>query len=505
MKINIKILSVSLLCFALIACDDFLDEKPYSELTEENLGLVLEEGDSIKYKTAVQAESALGGVYSHFKNEFWSLDHYIINENQTDNAYSGEPNENRFQIDEYRIKINNENVTRSWGALYKQIGDANSIITWVPMIPDSEFTGNRKKEIVAEAMFVRALCHFYLIRIYGNVPLVVKDIPEINMGNIDEIYPLLFPEQATPEQVYAQIVADLEYATENASGYSAYKFKATKAVANLLLAEVYATKDGHLATDWNKVKQYASAVVNDSQYGLLNNFDDLFTAEGEGNGGLSSNNLTNENSRESLFEVDYTSWDAGGNWAAQMFIGLGWKKFNTPSKDLVKAFDKEGDAIRKDVSIMFADVTGAWSDKFWASTTYPFCYKLRSEEKGNIILYRFSEAILLLADAENELGNLSTAKSLVDRVRNRVSLPGTTAGSKEAMRLAIENEHRLEFAFEGKRWFDLKRRGRFVQVMKSSTDHQRSYAAALADYMQIWPIPHDEMQANESLIQNPGY
>lgn len=506
MKKNILyIFNISLLSLGLVACNDFLDEKPFSDLTEENLGLELQEGDSVKYKTADQAEAGLGGAYSFYKSQYWQLDQYIINEGQSDNAYAGEPNENRYQIDEFRVKINNENATRIWGDLYKHIGTANALITWVPKIPDATFSESRKKEIVAEASFMRALAHFNLIRIYGNIPLVIKDIPEINLSNIDEMYPLLFPEQSSSQIVYEQIIKDLEYAIENAPSYSDYKFKVTKAVANLVLAEVYATKDATANIDWNKVKQYSSAVVNNPKYELMENYDDLFSAEGEGNGGLSTNNLRFENSKESLFEVDYSSWENTGNWGAQMLIGKGWKKFNTPSKDIVKAFNTEGDVIRRDASIMVSDVTGAWSDKFWPVVDYPFCYKLRSEEKGNIILYRLAEAILLQAEAENELGNLDGAKKLLNRVRNRVSLPNTTANTKDAVRLAIEKEHRLEFAFEGKRWYDLKRRGRFIQVMQSCTDHQRVYASSLTPDRLIWPIPHSEMQANESLIQNPGY
>ena len=127
-------------------------------------------------------------------------------------------------------------------------------------------------------------------------------------------------------------------------------------------------------------------------------------------------------------------------------------------------------------------------------------------EKGNIILFRLPEAILLLAEAENELGNLTVAKNLVNQIRTRVSLPGTLASNKDEMRLAIENEYRLEFAFEGKRWFDLKRRGRAIQVMKSCSDHQRNYAINnLNENKLLWPIPHKGIQANDNLKQNAGY
>lgn len=130
---------------------------------------------------------------------------------------------------------------------------------------------------------------------------------------------------------------------------------------------------------------------------------------------------------------------------------------------------------------------------------------MRAQEAANIIIYRYAEAILLLADAENEMGNISAAQKLVNQIRSRVNLPNTKANSKEELRLAIENEYRLEFAFEGKRWLDLKRRNRFIQVMKSCSDHQSDYGYRLNEQKLIWPIPQSELELNENLKQNPGY
>lgn len=172
---------------------------------------------------------------------------------------------------------------------------------------------------------------------------------------------------------------------------------------------------------------------------------------------------------------------------------------------MYKAFTSAGDVVRRDASIMFGDVTGKWTDKYWPSNKYPYCYKLRSQEAGNIVIFRLPEAILLLAEAENELGNIGEAKNLVNKIRKRVDLADTPANTKDAMRLAIENENRFEFAFEGKRWMDLKRRGRFIQVMRSASDHQNAYASRLNENKLVWPIPQSELDLNVNLVQNPGY
>lgn len=508
MKYIVKHIIFGLFAVLLIwSCDSFLDEKPYSDITNENLGINEGEGDDEpKYTTAEQAEQLVSAMYNTFYNEYWQLDTYVLNDAQSDNAYSGEDNPNRYQIDEFRVENTNQNATRDWRYLYEHIAQTNAILTWVPLIKDQALTEARKNEILGEAAFVRALNYFNLVRIYKNVPLITQDIPEVNNENLEEVYPLLYPPQVEPEVLYAQVIEDLEFALGKVTDYSSFKFKVSKALVNLLLAEVYATKDGYANADWAKVKQYAEAVVSDNRYALMENFDDLFAINGTPpENELPPADLRNEHCKESIFELDCNPSPLPGNWAASMFYGIDWKKFNTPSQDLYRAYTNAGDQIRLNSSFKFSDVTGKWTDKYWPSNNFPYCYKMRARESANIMIYRLPEAILLLADAENELGNISGAQTQLNKIRNRVGLPNTTANTKEAMRLAIENEHRMEFAFEGKRWFDLLRRGRAIEVMKSCSDHQKEYAVRLNENYIIWPIPQGEIDLNDNLVQNLGY
>ena len=197
------------------------------------------------------------------------------------------------------------------------------------------------------------------------------------------------------------------------------------------------------------------------------------------------------------------------NWGTQMFRGLDWKKFNIPSNDLVKAFDDEGDAIRKNSSIIFEDVTGKWSDAHWPQNNYPFLNKYRhfvSPSDQNYIFLRLADIILLKAEALNELGDTPGAGDLVDQIRDRVDLPPTTADTYDEMRLAIEKERRLELAFEGHRWFDLKRTGRAIEVINAVEDGNGvSLGYNLTPERLIWPVPQSELDKNVNLSQNPGY
>jgi hypothetical protein len=192
-----------------------------------------------------------------------------------------------------------------------------------------------------------------------------------------------------------------------------------------------------------------------------------------------------------------------------MFRGTDWKKFNIPSNDLVQAFDDEQDLIRKNSSVIFEDVTGIWSDGHWPADYYPFLNKYRNFIEGNdqnYIFIRLADILLLKAEALNELGDVQGAADLVNLIRSRVNLPNTTVANYDDMRLAIEKERRLELAFEGHRWFDLKRTGRAISVMNNAKDAGGvSLGYNLTQNRLIWPIPQGELDKNAQLTQNEGY
>ncbi|HAL65141.1 MAG TPA: RagB/SusD family nutrient uptake outer membrane protein, partial [Bacteroidales bacterium] len=271
-----------------------------------------------------------------------------------------------------------------------------------------------------------------------------------------------------------------------------HKGYATKGAVYTLLAKVYATIEPH---DYNKVKLYCDSVMA-LGYSLMPQYDQLW-------------DNSQENCAESIFEINYNGGVSDGNWGAKMFRGLDWKKFNIPSNDLVKTFEQEGDMIRFNSSIVWEDVSGHWTDQHWPQVHYPFINKWRNYTEGsdqNYIIYRLADVILLKAEALNELGDVSGAANLVNQIRARVNLPETPANDQASMRLAIEKERRLELAFEGHRWYDLKRTGRAIEVInnvKGENDIPLGYQ--LTENRLLWPIPQAELDKNSKLTQNPGY
>jgi hypothetical protein len=216
-------------------------------------------------------------------------------------------------------------------------------------------------------------------------------------------------------------------------------------------------------------------------------------------------------------EIQYTG-GAEANYGPQLLLppyvsGDTWRKFVTPSKDLVKAFDSEKDTVRKNASILFENVS--WTDEYWAigGGSVPFAYKWKSANgwasTNRQYLFRLGDIILLKAEALNALSRTPEAATELNKVRTRVKLPATTATTKEAMQLAIEKERRLELAQEGQRWDDLRRYNRAEAVMNGLQEidlrnNQRVDYNMTKD-KELMPIPQQERDRNKQLSQNQGY
>lgn len=482
----LPILALAALVFG--SCEKFLELEPESQ----GIAINNTSSDSIFFKSASEAEAALAGVYRDFKNEYFELDYFVNGDGQSDDAYAGADNPANFQIDDYKLDATNSNVSRDWRYLYASIGKCNTVINNVRAVNDPAMTADRKEEIVGEASFIRAFMYFQAVQLWGDVPLQLKEVKTISAATLEEIYPQIFPARAPQAEVYAQIILDLETALAKVPATAANKGYATKGTVNAVLAKVYATR---APQDWAKVKQYCDAVIAGG-YTLMPNYDDLW-------------NSANENTAESIFEINYDGGTTDGNWGTKMFRGLDWKKFNIPSNDLLAAYELEGDNKRKNANVIFADVSGKWSDAHWPQTMYPFVNKWRNFQEGsnqNYIFIRLADIILLKAEALNELGDPAGAATLVNQIRARVSLSPTLATSQAEMRIAIERERRLELAFEGHRWYDLKRTGRAIEVMNNAKGvNGASLGYNLTPERLVWPIPQAELDKNISLRQNPGY
>lgn len=479
MKINkaIYYLFGASVLFTAVSCNDFLDTEP---ITEQGVSIIN------PLKTAGDAENRMNTIYSAFGNEYWQLDYFMNGDAQTDISYAGADNIQSFQQDEYRIIATNSNVDRDWKYLYGFINDCNMILNYVDEINDPALTTARKAEMKAEASIMRAMYYFHAVQLWGDIPLVTKAVIGVNAGNFDEVYSQVYPARKSVQEAYDMILTDLESAVANAPAGSE-KYRANKNLAYGLLAKVNASKPN---PDWAKVKQYAS---NISGVSLLPVYDNLFDGNHEANA-------------ESIFEAD---GNAGSVWAwgTSMFFGTDWKKFNVPSNDVVKSFDDEGDSQRKKASVKFSPV--AWSDNYWPSNNYPFMYKMRKTDgTQNFYILRYADIILMQAEAAVRTGDFTGAAGYVNQIRSRVGLAPVSISSETDGIGKVLKERKLELAFEGVRWFDLKRTGTAISILSQQKDGNGNilpYAGNLNTNRLLWPIPQGQRDNNQNLTQNPGY
>jgi len=447
---------------------DFLEKTPFNQVT----------GD-VAFVDAAGAEKLIQGVYDGMYNDYNIWDFMTNGDVTADNAYAGGDNQANIQIDLFTATSTNGNVGRDWGSLYSDIKNANEVLENVPNIKDDALdAGGRRNQILGEARGIRAYAYFNLVRLFGAVPLILK-----TPATLEETQ----TPKATLDVLYAQIISDLEFALANARTSGPNKGTFTKGAANAILAKVYATKQ---APDWAKVSQYCDAVIGGG-YSLFGNFSGLF-------------DVANENNSEAIWEMQFDGYSGlHGNWMPGVITGTGWKRFNTPSNDLVKAFDDEGDLIRKNASITFKNVaTEGWTDVYWSKSNYPFINKYRADDKSDSYIIRLADILLLKAEAVNEISasGWSQSKPLVDQIRRRVNLGGTPANDQATMRLAIEKERRLELAFEGHRWFDLVRTNRAVAVMNAQKDGSgNSLNYNVTEAKLLFPIPQAEIDRNPSV------
>jgi len=474
-RFNKYIMPILLVAIGLMfnQCDkDFLETLPVSSISVESY-----------FKTAADAENALVGCYNGIAGQIWNLS--VVLQVTSDNNYAGGDNPENFRFDNMIREAPGEYCTNAWNAHYETINRCNNILKFVPEIDDSKLdVGNRRAIIQGEATFLRAFAYFNLVRIWGDVPLTTTptmslDPAEINLS------------RSSVDAVYTQIIADLENSINlllPANDPSQQAGRATKGAARALLAQVYATI---ASPDWNQVLTYCNAVIDHDGYQLLADYDHLFDGD-------------HYNNSESIFEFQYQQPNAAQFayqlWASPSRSGDSWRKFNTPSEDLIQAFDDEGDVIRKNSSIYYEDVGQYWVDPDYG-TIVPFMNKWRHpsgwSSEDNWYVIRLAETYLLRAEAENELGNMPGALADLQVIRDRVNLPAKSLSTKEEVSEAILLERRLELAFEFYRWFDLLRAGIAIQTMQAL-----GYTHA-DEYDVLFPIPQDERNRNPNLTQNP--
>lgn len=283
-------------------------------------------------------------------------------------------------------------------------------------------------------------------------------------------------------------------------------------MARCLLAKIYAEKP---LRDYSKVITYVDRIQADG-IDLVDDFSLLFGIDGIPHYDETKTATPKQlNTRESILEGQFPV--GSGNWCTWMYgrdlsnwdNSFTWAKWITPSRDLIAAYQREGDTKRFNETVVYYECT--WSN-YYPSDNYPFMYKCRSAY-SSIIKYRFADVLLLKAEAliMGDNPDLAAAADIIDRIRLRAGiskLPASVRGNKDAMLDALLHERRLELAFEGQRWFDLVRLDKVEEVMNAvyaKDSGRKAQRNIFNENSYRLPIPQGAIDANDNLVQNPGY
>jgi starch-binding outer membrane protein, SusD/RagB family len=367
------------------------------------------------------------------------------------------------QINNNSILADNVIVEGIWASIYNGLNRINNVIVQVPTAEG--MTAQQKDRALAELYFLRALHHFDLVRLFGDVPIrtepVFADEEDLNV-----------PRRPVAE-VLNLVHADLDFAVDHLSD-EIIRGRAARPAAQALKARVslhhYALsgQPAHL----NAAKTYATAVINHPNLQLETNYAVLFSGE---------------SSRESIFEVEFNEQDR--NRYAEYFFhtSMSGRYEFAPTQAFVDSFAP--DDIRKDVIIGMA-----------AGNLYANKYNDIVAGTDNAYVFRLAEMYLIRAEAETLLeGSGADIRRDIDAIRVRAGLTPTTISDNNypAFRLEIESQRMKEFAFEGHRWFDLVRTNRAQEVLENVNSADQT----------LFPIPLTEILANDNpgMVQNPGY
>lgn len=500
-----KIYTILALASLIVLSSCELNLYPETGYSEGNVKVDDEAGES-QYSTREDMKGLRDAMYSSWTKDIQEkgyLDWLVYAECRADNAYGGNPGTGELMaIEANKQDGENKNVVRDWDWYQGQVSNCNNIICNIDRIKEADptMTDKEYREWKSEAYCWRAWNLFQMSYIWGDIPLVNTIPPAITAENIEEVYDEYFPGRTPIADIYAQIISELEYACENAPDTDpANKHLFTKAFAHGMLARIYAEAT---ARDWSKVAQHCAAVEG-MGYKLVDDYAQMWAYDEVD---------AVRNTSESIFEITWSK--SNGNWVWMMFHrnaynpddSYSWIKWITPSRDLIAAYDAEGDTERKNACIVYDEAI--WSN-YYPGDAYAFMHKVPTNA-SSIILMRLGEIYLLHAEALAMTGDLAGATEYVNKVRTRAGIKTIAVpSSQEAMIDAILKERRLELAFEGFRFFDLLRHGfERTKAIHDAMPQQDSYwqpRFPLTEETVFMPIPQTALDNNPSLVQNPGY
>lgn len=452
-------------------------------------GLVVDE----YWKTKEDVEATLMGAYQKFAEQDENL--FFYGELRGDMLLAA----NYAPYNQRQIMSSNIFSTNSmcnWSNFYQIINYSNNVVRYAPDVleVDNTFTEFQMINYQSEAIFLRSLAYFYLVRIFGDVPYLEQ--PTVD-DNVDFYIPkvsgdsILMLVKKDLERIESTVTTDYPTLQED-------RGRVTKGAVNALLADI-----ALWLFEYEDVIKYVENVEALDKYYLMTS-PKWFEMYNPGN------------SLESIFEFQF---DGIGQNNTMYDVCQQWLLY-TASERAVEILDplesKEGVRGKGSISI---ENTGYKIFKYIGAAADQKSLRSSAEARaGNYIIYRLADLKLMKAEALSQMDRYAEAEQLVNDIRIRARMePISISDSRIDFEDAIMDERAVEFAFEGKRYFDLMRLGRrnnferkndFIEVIiQQAPSTQKLVLASKLSNPLGWylPIYENELEKNENLVQNPYY
>ncbi|MFC3157315.1 Starch-binding associating with outer membrane [Chryseobacterium arachidis] len=465
-KILITIFSLSVLA----SCSsDLLDVNPEAQKVSSQF-----------YTNSSEIEQGIVSVYGALQyTGQYQLGMPALGELPSDNTYDEVPANDAFtygELDFFTIQPNNSLIASTWKDNYIGIQQANIILARIGNIPD--MTDALKNTRIGEMRFLRAMMYFNLVRVYGDVPLVLKETTNVNE---------YFGQPRTPlAEVYAAIETDLKAAIGLLPNTITQKGRVTKGAALGILGKVLLTQ-----------KKYTESLtylnlVEPLGYQLLTDVNKIF-------------DVTNKNNAEIIFDVQFASGLNGnseGSTAFQMFSPSGSvsgaKGHNLPTKEVYNLYST-GDTRRS--AYIGLTPNGIPFSKKLVKTSNTI-----ADGGSNFVVLRLADVFLMMAECFTEQNDFVNANLYLNKIKTRAGIPTVNLSSKESFLNEIDRERRLELVGEGHRWFDLLRTGKAISVMTAHFSNNQGYSTAqIKQHHLLMPVPQGQINTDPAVKQNPGY
>ena len=438
-----------LLQIILVSCKKFLDISPRDAVS-----------DQVAIVDKASAETAVRGVYralaadNYYGSAFQSIG-YLSGDNI---QWTGSQSIVQ-QFISHNVRADNATIESVWTAIYATINAANYIIAKVPAVTDPNLTQAEKSQLTGEAYFIRALAYFDLARTWGGVQITLT--PTSSSSGKNGI------RRSSLAQTYAQVLNDLNAADSLLPLPSVQNpYRANRETVWALRARYHLYQK-----EWAQAEADATQVLNDTKnYSLLKPYSAFF-----------ANNVVG--TKESVFELSYSATYTNGHRGYWQPPANGGTRQWAPNDAFIALVNDAKTGGNRN-ALVAKTAQGLWYGNLY--------YRSPATDPAYVI--RIAEIYLIRAEARAQQNNSEGARSDLNAVRDRAGLSPVSASGKEDLLLAIENERRIEFAFEPHRWFDLVRTGRAAAVL-GLTDATKY----------VLPIPVNELNVDPSLEQNQGY